>query len=178
MRWTTRSHLHLDRTASAWLLRGFVDPDAEFVFLDWDVEPDASDPCSFGMPGVVLSSHDDRGTCFAKILHGHGLDGDPVLVQLERAVAAGVRRALGIPAPPEQTEADSALGGALDTLGVGLGLLYPDDHEHLAAATPLYDALYHAFRAERLDLSDAPADRIEQIAFVRRRLGITAPLNT
>ena len=36
MRWVTRSHLHLDRVATPWLIRRFLDPAAEFLFVDWD----------------------------------------------------------------------------------------------------------------------------------------------
>lgn len=177
MRWTTRSHLHLDRTASAWLIRAFVDPEAEFVFLEWDREPDTTDPRSFGMPGLSLSSHDERGTCFAKILDAYGLRTDAALVALERGIAAGVRAALGLPAPADQTTAESALGTTLDTIGSGLGLLHTDDRDHLDAATPLYEALYQALRAADLDLDGAPAGRPEQLAFIRERLGIASPAN-
>lgn len=175
MRWTTRSHLHLDRTASAWLLRAFVDPDAEFDFLEWDREPDTTDPRSFGMPGLLLSSHDERGTCFAKILATYDLLADSALAAMERGIAAGVRSALGLPRPVDETAAQSALGSTLDMIGTGLGLLYADDHQHLAVATPLYDALYHALRADDLDMDGAPAGRPEQLAFIRERLGITSP---
>lgn len=174
MKWTTRSHLHLDRTASAWLIQAFVDPGAEFGFLDWEDAPDSVDPRSFGMPGLLLSSHDEHGTCFAKILEHHELRQDASLVALERGIAAGVRAALGIPAPADQTPAEAALGSTLDLIGTGLGLLYPDDHRHLEAAIPLYDALYQALRATRLDLDDAPAARPEQLAYIRERLGITS----
>ena len=34
MRWTTRRHCHVDRAACAWLIRRFLDPEAEFVFVD------------------------------------------------------------------------------------------------------------------------------------------------
>lgn len=175
MRWTTKSHLHLDRTASAWLLRAMVDPEAEFVFLDWDREPDRSDPRSFGMPGLVLGSHDEGGTCFAKILTAFELNGDAALVALERAIAAGVRRALGIAPPADQTLEEAGLGAALDTIGSGLGLLYADDLEHLAAATPMYDALYQALRATEIDMAGAPSGRPAQFEFLRRQLGLTSP---
>ncbi len=34
MIWATRRHVHIDRTACAWLIRRFIDPEAEFVFVD------------------------------------------------------------------------------------------------------------------------------------------------
>jgi hypothetical protein len=35
MRWATLSHLHLDRVAACWLIRRFLDPDAQFTFVEW-----------------------------------------------------------------------------------------------------------------------------------------------
>lgn len=35
MRWVTRSFPYVDRTASAWLIKKFIDPEAEFVFINW-----------------------------------------------------------------------------------------------------------------------------------------------
>src|SRR5260370_33406786 len=94
MRWMTLAHLRLDRVASAWLIARFVDEQAEFEYLDWGAErPEADALMLFGMPGVELSSHDERGTCFSKILDAYQLD-DPALALLERIVAAGVAHAL------------------------------------------------------------------------------------
>ena len=60
MRWATRARLHVDRTARAWLIARFIDPDARVVFLDDpdDLPPDAT---GFDMRGVALSHH--SGDC-------------------------------------------------------------------------------------------------------------------
>lgn len=172
MKWTTRSHLHLDRTASAWLIQRFIDPAAEFAFVDWDAAPDPADPGYFGMPGARLSGHDSSGTGFAKILAAHGLDTDPALVQLERGIAAGVRHALGKPAPADQSAAESAQGLALDQIGVGFSVLH-NDHEHLDAAVPLYNALYTFLRLGDVAKLDLPATQPERVQFLRETLGIS-----
>src|SRR3954451_21152929 len=114
MRWMTLAHLHLDRVASAWLIVRFVDTDAEFEYLGWDAErPVDSDELKlFGMPGLALGSHDERGTCFAKILRAHDID-DPAVVLLERVVAAGVAHAL-------ELEPVTDLDRDLQALGIGL----------------------------------------------------------
>lgn len=166
MKWTTRAQLHLDRTASAWLIRRFVDPDAEFSFIGWDVEPDPSDTYAFGMAGIALSSHDESGPGFTKILHAHDLEGDTALTRLASAVGAGVRHALDLP----RTETDEAayqLGVALDTIGVGLSILHADDLAHLDAATPLYDALHTSLRLPPTDTMDLPPTQPERVAYLR-----------
>ena len=54
MRWATRAGCHVDRAACAWLLRRFVDPTAEFVFVD-DPSDVPDDATAFDMRGVELS---------------------------------------------------------------------------------------------------------------------------
>jgi hypothetical protein len=61
MRWATRARVHIDRAACAWVIRRFVDPGAEFVFVEEpaDVPPDVT---AFDMRGVALSHHQGRCT--------------------------------------------------------------------------------------------------------------------
>src|SRR3954451_4686012 len=83
MRWATRTGCHVDRAACAWLLRRFVDPDAEFVFVadPADVPADAT---PFDMRGVELSHH--GGDCsFETILRRYDLT-DPVLWRIAATV--------------------------------------------------------------------------------------------
>lgn len=56
MRWATRAGCHIDRAACAWLIRRFIDPHPEFVFVNdpAEVPPDAT---PFDMRGVELSHH-------------------------------------------------------------------------------------------------------------------------
>jgi hypothetical protein len=66
VKWATRAGIHIDRAASAWLIRRFVDPRAEFVFVtDPDDVPDGATP--FDMRGVAYGHHDD-GCTFETIL--------------------------------------------------------------------------------------------------------------
>jgi hypothetical protein len=173
MRWSTRSHLHLDRTASAWCIAGFIDPAAEFCFLGWDTPVDTSDPHCFGMPGVVLSGHDEAGTCLAKILREYSLTEDPALLRVERAVAAGVRHALDLPLPPGQTRRETEIGNTLDGLGLALSLRHDDAH-HLRVAGPLYDALYTYLQLDDLGEITLPETQPARVAALRAHLGITA----
>jgi hypothetical protein len=56
MRWATRRHCHVDRTACAWLVARFIDPDAEFVFVD-DPDEVPADATPFDMRGVEFGHH-------------------------------------------------------------------------------------------------------------------------
>ena len=83
MKWATARRLHVDRAACAWLIRRFVDPEAEFVFVD-DPDEVPADATPFDMRGVELSHH--GGDCtFETILRRYELD-DPVLWDLARIV--------------------------------------------------------------------------------------------
>jgi hypothetical protein len=143
VRWATRAHCHIDRTACAWLIRRFIDADAEFVFVDApeDVPEDAT---PFDMRGVELSHH--RGNCsFETFLERYELD-DPVLWELARIVHEA-------DLADERYDAPEAPG--IDVLIRGLAMIHTDD-ELLAITAPLYDALYE-YRKRALLLGREPA---------------------
>jgi len=83
VKWTTRAGVHIDRAACAWLIRRFVDPDAEFVFVE-DAEHVPADATPFDLRGVPLSHH-GGGCTFETILLKHDLT-DPVLWRIGKAV--------------------------------------------------------------------------------------------
>lgn len=173
MRWITKSHLHLDRVATPWLIARFVDPAAEFGFAAWDAQPAEDDGTRwFGVAGVQLSAHDGDGTCFAKVLRAYDLD-DPALVLMERVIASGVADALGTPPPPEQTEQEATLGAALNEIGKGLAIAFDDDR-HLRAGMALYEALYALCQVKVLapDVAlDVPAALPDRVEYLRRAVG-------
>ncbi len=129
MKWATRAECHVDRAACAWLIRRFLDPDAEFVFVtDPDEVPAGATP--FDMRGVDLSHH--NGDCsFETFLDRYDLD-DPAL----RAVARIVHEA---DVGDERYDAPEAAG--LDAVVRGLATR-GDDHALVAAAATVFDALY------------------------------------
>lgn len=129
MRWATRAGCHVDRTACAWLIRRFVDPDAEFVFVaDPDEVP--ADATPFDMRGVDLG-HREGGCSFEAFLDRYDLQ-DPVLAEIGRIVHEAD---LG----DERYDAPEAPG--LDAIVRGLSLTH-DDETLLALTAPLYDGLY------------------------------------
>ena len=88
MKWATRSGVHIDRAACAWLIRRYIDPEPRFVFV---AEPDEvpEDATAFDMRGVDLSHHtgpDGTEDCtFETFLHRYDVT-DPLLWHLARIV--------------------------------------------------------------------------------------------
>ena len=133
MRWATRTGVHIDRAACAWLIRRFIDQDAEFVFVaDADAIPPGA--TGFDIGGVDLSHH--ASDCsFETILRRYDLD-DPVLWR----VAMIVHEAdLG----DERYDAPEAPG--FDVALRGLSMIL-SDAETLALTGPLFDGVYEYHR--------------------------------
>ncbi len=129
MRWATRAGCHIDRGSSAWLIARFIDPDAEFVFVD-DPDDVPAGATPFDMRGVALA-HRDGGCTFETILRAYGLD-DPVLWDLARIVHE---------ADLEDEQFDAPEAAGLDVALRGLSLVCDDD-EILRVSRLLFDGLY------------------------------------
>jgi hypothetical protein len=143
MRWATRSGCHIDRAACAWLIRRFLDADADFVFVD-DPDEVPADATPFDMPGVELSHHGDDCT-FETMLRRHDLD-DPVLWEIAKAVHEA-------DLADDRYDAPEAAG--LDIVCRGLSMVV-DDGQVLAVTGPLFDGLYE-YRRRALLLGRDPA---------------------
>ena len=133
MKWVTRSHVHVDRVACPWLIRRFVDSDAEFIFvpvsrIDESVEHEGAIP--FDAPGVDLG-HRDGKCSFETIIEKYGLK-DKALLRLAHIVHCADTEAL----------AEDPLAAGLEAIAVGYSLRFPDDRENLARQFEVYDALY------------------------------------
>ena len=83
MKWATRPRCHVDRTACAWLITRFIDPDAEFVFVE-DVEDVPTGATPFDMRGVELG-HVDGGCSFERFLEVYDLH-EPALRRIAEIV--------------------------------------------------------------------------------------------
>ena len=130
MRWATRAGIHVDRTACAWLIRRFIDPEAEFVFVhDPDEVPDDATP--FDMRRVELS-HREGGCTFETMLVRYELD-DPALREIARIVHEA-------DLDDERYDAPEARG--LDVILRGLSMVAESDEQMLALSGPIYDGLY------------------------------------
>ncbi len=132
MRYYTRRRPQVDRCGSAWLIKRFVDSKAEFAFVEEGDEIPGAIP--FDMSGVELGHH--RGRCtFEAILAKHKLK-EPALVEMGRIIRSA-----------DLLDADDTLEGpGMDVLFRGLLHLTKDDHEVLALAEPILDALYAALQ--------------------------------
>ena len=143
MRWATRRHCHVDRTACAWLILRFVDAEAEFVFVD-DRDEVPADATPFDMQGVELGHHE--GDCsFEAFLRRYELD-DPVLWEIAKIIHEA-------DLADELYDAPEASG--LDVLVRGLSLTHEDD-ELLTLSAPLFDGLYE-FKKRALLLGREPS---------------------
>ena len=133
MKWLTRSHVHVDRVACPWLIRRFVDSEAEFLFVPKGSIAEratAVGAIPFDAAGVELGHHD--GKCsFDAIIEKYGLT-DPALSRLARIVRAA----------DTGDFAAEPLAAGLEAIATGYGLRFPDDHENLRRQFEVYDALY------------------------------------
>jgi hypothetical protein len=142
VRWVTRSACHVDRAACAWLIRRFIDPDAQFLFVD-DPEDLPEDATPFDLRGVDLSHHGSDCT-FETILRRYNLD-DPTLWDVARIVHEA-------DLADDRFLAPEAAG--LDVLCRGLSMVRDDD-EVIETALALFDGLYE-YRRQALLLGRDP----------------------
>jgi len=141
VRWVTRSFPAIDRTASAWLIKRFVDPDAEFVFIDWpeeELRPEHGIP--FDIKGVELGHHGNRCT-FETIVERYSIV-DPYVKEIAKIVHAADIEG-------EIDKAPEARG--LKLLFTGLRLVTKDDYETLEVGMKIWDAIYASLKLKEIE---------------------------
>jgi hypothetical protein len=137
MKWATRANIHVDRAACAWLIRRFIDPDAEFVFLSNPAELPL-DATPFDMRGAALGHH--QGRCsFETALASFELTADPALEEIGRIVHE---------ADLTDDRYDAPTAAGLDVLIRGLSLTSGSDDATLAITDRLFDGLYEHTRRQ------------------------------
>jgi len=136
MKWITREKVKVDRVACPWLIKKFVDPQAEFYFVPADrVKDEASrlGAIPFDAPGAELGHHGQECS-FEAILKKYNLTSDPALVLLGKIVNG---------ADTDNTLYKQPEGPGLQAIAEGFRHLgFKDDHEINAAEWIVYDALY------------------------------------
>lgn len=141
MQWVTREHPHTDRVACPWLIRKFIDAEAEIVYLPREeVLPYAerTGAISFDAPGARYTHRD--GLCsFEVLVADYGLGGDPALVRMAQVVH-------GADVADDRDATPQSRG--LLAIADGFTLLGIPDQTQLALELPVYDALYAWCRRE------------------------------
>ena len=133
MKWVTRARPKIDRIACPWLIRRFIEPEAEILYLPADrVAAVAAETGAtpFDVPDAVFGHHGDR--CSFDAFLAHYRLTDPALQRLALIV-----RAADTGRPELAPEAAGLLA-----ISRGLGLVHADDHTLLEAGMKVYDALY------------------------------------
>jgi hypothetical protein len=142
MKWITREHVKVDRVACPWLIRKFVDPDAEFIFQPVEKVEEAAareDAVPYDTKGAELGHHGKKCS-FEAIIEKYDLGGDPALALLARIVNG---------ADTDNSLYNQAEGPGLKAVATGFSLLgLKDDHEILEKEFIVYDALYEYCRAK------------------------------
>lgn len=135
MKWVTRKNANVDRVACPWLIKRFVDGEAEFLYVAADeVMPTAaaSGAIPYDVKDVELG-HVDGRCSFESIMVKYGLD-DPALKRLAKIVH-------GADVSADRDICPEAAG--LYAIAHGFALVHgDDDHRKIELETPMYDALY------------------------------------
>lgn len=133
MKWITRERPKIDRIASPWLIKNFVDKDAEFIYVPADAVKEHAKKINatpFDVPEVEFSHHDDKCT-FDYILEKYKIKDDALYT-----MAVIVRGA--------DTDRHDIASQASGLWAISAGLAYnvKDDQELLKKGMMIYDALY------------------------------------
>jgi len=136
MKWVTRENANVDRIACPWLIRRFIDADAEFLFVPRDQVLAAAEregARSYDAPGAKYT-HRDGKCSFDVLIEDFGLAGDAALVRLAEIVHA---------ADVSEDRQTSPEGPGLYAVAHGFALLHgTNEHTKIKLETPMYDALY------------------------------------
>ncbi len=177
MKWVTRARPKTDRIACPWLIRRFIDPDAEILYVPkQDVLDVAGDEQahSFDAPGAEFDHRDGRCT-FEVLIDHFGLDRDPALVRLAAIVhAADIDTelhtdplgpgllAIGARWPRRRSRRPPAAGTGLVRLRRPLRLVHPTVRDRVGVTVTLdYDAIR--------------ADTVRHVPMTTAAAAITAP---
>src|ERR671922_1030895 len=136
MKWITREHAKVDRIACPWLIKNFIDNDAEFLFVAAHKVIEISkeqNAIPFDIPNVELG-HQGEECSFDAILKKYGLDKkeEPALLELAKIVR-------GADTPNRSLTPYSE---ALAALASGFSIISKDDYDNMTKQFYVYDALY------------------------------------
>jgi len=165
MKWVTRQYVHVDRTACPWLIKRFIDSKAEFLFvpvekIEETVKKEKAIP--YDAPGVELGHHGDKCS-FDAVVEKYKIK-DPAVLEVAKIVRA---------ADTDKMEMVPEAAG-LEAVMTGFGITSKDDHETIAKASPVYDALYTNCKLklirEKYKAEIEKLDRKERRGFLKKKL--------
>lgn len=133
MKWITRERPKIDRIACPWLIKNFVDPQAEFIYVPKEEvfeKAAALNAIPYDTPGAEYSHEDERCT-FDYIIKKHCLT-DPAILQMADIIRG---------ADTDRFDLAPQVAG-LWAISAGLSYNFKDDHEQLTLGMKVYDALY------------------------------------
>jgi hypothetical protein len=145
MKWVTRKSIRVNRVATAWLIRRFIDPQAVFFFVEPNEVAEVQQhegATGFDAPGTRYPHKDEKGRCSFEALVEEYCPGDLVLRDIARIVR-GADFAEEITLTPESA--------GLRAISYGFPLVAKEDHEVIEKATFLYDSLYAALQDRRAE---------------------------
>jgi hypothetical protein len=133
VKWITRERPKIDRIACPWLIKRFVDPEAEFIYVPKEKvfeEAQKQDAIPYDIPGAEYSHYGEECT-FDYIVKKHGLKEEAIL-QIANIVRGADTHRFDM--------AEQAAG--LWAISAGLSINFKNDYEQLEIGLKLYDALY------------------------------------
>lgn len=141
MTWVTKRRIKVNRAATAWLIRRFIDRDANLLFVEPEEVAEVQrreGATGFDAPGATYPHKDVHGRCSFEALVDEHCAHDAALMALARIVhGADFRDELHL----------TAESAGLRAISDGFPLVASDDRETVEKATFLYDALYAALQA-------------------------------
>lgn len=136
MKWVTRQNMRVNRTATCWLVRRFIDPQAEFIFVspeEVSTIERKQGAVGFDAPNARYPHRDQNGLCSFAALVRERFSEEPALMELARIVQAADFK--------EQLDNHPAARG-LQLISHGFPLVTNNDNETATRAAFLYDALF------------------------------------
>ena len=135
MKWVTRARPQVDRIACPWLIKRFVDPEAEFLYAPRDevmavAQREGATP--YDVPDVELGHRGDECSFDAIVAKYRLGASNPAIAHLALIVRG---------ADTQQHDLTPESRGLL-AIAQGFSVAFQDDHQQLAAELPVYDALY------------------------------------
>lgn len=145
MKWVTRRQIRVNRTATCWLIRRFIDPSAEFIFVEPEnvtsIEMEQS-ATGFDAPNATYPHKNEKGLCsFGALVHERFSE-NAVLMEMARIVQAADFK--------DQLDDHPAARG-LQLISQGFPLVTKDDNETAVRAAFAYDSLYASIESSKTD---------------------------